>query len=79
MYQGKFDNKHKKTDVDVHELLNQRNSAPQKKKPEVSVLNLMLILVMPVLTWTQITQAQQQFQSKYLVMSKAYVEQYYHK
>lgn len=33
MYQGKFDNKHKKTDVDVHELLNQRNSAPQKKKP----------------------------------------------
>ena len=32
MYQGKFDNKHKKTDVDVHELLNQRNSAPEKKK-----------------------------------------------
>ena len=37
MYQGKFDNKHKKTDVDVHELLNQRNSAPQKKKPAAPV------------------------------------------
>ena len=32
MYQGKFDNKHKKTDVNVHELVEQRNSAPQKKK-----------------------------------------------
>ena len=32
MYQGKFDNKHKKTSVDVHELLEQRNSAPDKKK-----------------------------------------------
>ena len=32
MYQGKFDNKHKKTDVDVHELVLQRNSAPEKKK-----------------------------------------------
>lgn len=32
MYQGKFDKKHKKTDVDVHELVAQRNSAPQKKK-----------------------------------------------
>ena len=32
MYQGKFDNKHKKTDVDVHELLAQRNAVPEKKK-----------------------------------------------
>ena len=32
MYQGKFDNKHKKTDYDVHELVVQRSSAPDKKK-----------------------------------------------
>ncbi len=32
MYQGKFDNKHKKTSVDVHELVEQRNAVPQKKK-----------------------------------------------
>lgn len=33
MYQGKFDNKHKKTDVDVHELVVQRSNADRKKKP----------------------------------------------
>lgn len=32
MYQGKFDNKHKKTDVDVHELVVQRTAAAEKKK-----------------------------------------------
>ena len=32
MYQGKFDNKHKKTDVDVHELVVQRTAANEKKK-----------------------------------------------
>ena len=32
MYQGKFDNKNKKTSVDVHELVAQRNAAPDKKK-----------------------------------------------
>ena len=32
MYQGKFDNKHKKTDVDVHELVVQRSAAAEKKK-----------------------------------------------
>ena len=32
MYQGKFDNKNKKTSVDVHELVAQRNAAPEKKR-----------------------------------------------
>ena len=32
MYQGKFDNKHKKASVDVHELVAQRNAAPDKKR-----------------------------------------------
>ena len=32
MYQGKFDNKNKKTSTDVYELLAQRNSAAEKKK-----------------------------------------------
>lgn len=36
MYQGKFDNKNKKTSVDVHELLAQRNSTPEKKKKDVT-------------------------------------------
>ena len=31
MYQGKFDSKKKGASVDVHELVNQRNSAPAKK------------------------------------------------
>ena len=32
MYQGKFDNKRKKPDSNVRELLSQRNSEPEKKK-----------------------------------------------
>ena len=36
MYQGKFDNKNKKTSVGVHELLAQRNSTPEKKKKDVT-------------------------------------------
>lgn len=32
MYQGKFDNKHKKADSNVRELVSQRNGEPEKKK-----------------------------------------------
>ena len=32
MYQGKFDNKRKKPDSNVRELLSQRSSEPEKKK-----------------------------------------------
>ena len=34
MYQGKFDNKHKKADSNVRELVSQRNGEPEKKKKE---------------------------------------------